>query len=521
MISRGLTFRNLRLREAMVLHGMHEDRHRFIGNVESSPRFAPLMLDATRRAEEAVRSLISKTGDETMLALRPWIARAVAYASLWRHPDYAEKVAEQAGRVPAPMAWRMIGAEWRLGWKRIPHQEAPSGRLPQGGDTAILLRYMSKGGVRTSTRLTEDFADALARRFRDVAVVEYRGQPGIRRRGNITYLGVPMGTTPPRAEVLRRVAEHLVTHPSLCDVAGTVARRLPRWLARIEFAKLAVHRMCGELQPRLFVAFGANDPLGTLLALRFRSAPQATVTSLVEPVHSSNFVYPTRTVMVTGGLEAMCLREASPETDVRVVGSYEAYDLVHQIGRASTPQSGDILVLGKDPEASWRNREVLRIVLSVTTDPVRYRAKQRSVHLPEVEGDPLIAAAAASGRLRWAHDGELARHLPGARLIVSAGGNALYLALLAGVPTIGYCFNPLVDLGEEAVSRHAGIEFPAPICRTMEQLAARLAMKTARRTLARDIRTALFGDLERPVTEQILEVVSELMAERPLQRVAS
>jgi hypothetical protein len=323
---------------------------------------------------------------------------------------------------------------------------------------------------------------------------------------------------------LDRVRAAILRHPDCAPVRGIVSRRVVRWLARVRFARRAIDAGLPQSPPRTIVSMAIPDPECTLIMNKYRGIEGAIVMPMIEPVPSSRVSFPCRRVFVTGTAQAAAQATSNPQVSFEVAGSNEAYANVRaravaRSGRRDPRRT--VLVLGKLPEASWHNTEMVAAVVERAPqhgfERVIYRGKPNKkgefTTLSGMTGTAAVQDAVASGLLEITDGTPFERQMAEADAIISATGNSFLLALLCGVPVMGYCFNPRVDLGEAPYLAAFPEEDRPVMCRTVDAIG-----KDVERTLARARRPvgpppamvvkALFGDVSVAPAERIAEFVA-------------
>jgi hypothetical protein len=266
------------------------------------------------------------------------------------------------------------------------------------------------------------------------------------------------------------------------------------------------------------------DPECTLIMNRYRGAEGAVVMPMVEPVASSRVSFPCRRVFVTGTAQAAAQAAANPQVSFEAVGSNEAYANARARAEACSGRRDPrrtVLVLGKLPEASWHNTIVVAAVVERARqhgfERVIYRGKPNKkgefTTLSGVTGAAAVRDAVAIGLLEITDGTPFERQMAEAEVIISATGNSFLLALLCGVPVMGYCFNPRVDLGEAPYLKAIPEEDRPVMCRTVDAIGSDVerTLAWARRPvgpLPAAVVKALFGDLSVAPAERIAELVA-------------
>ena len=517
--------RHLSLEKIAPQYWLHEARHRAVGNIESSPRFAPFAAIGSRQTDAILESAAAALNDPDLLAMHFWLSWILIFEAYRNAPEYRADYLDRLRDIPLRQRLQYLSSEFKQGsWPpQKPALPEPL-RLAPGENWALVITR-NYAGVKASVRdFSSDIVEAMARRFDRVAVALIGPLQGIEPRHNIVGVAIPPGRADVDPDDLDRVRRAIVADPDCAPIRGIVARRVVRWLGRVRFARRAIDAGLPDAPPRAILSMAIPDPECTLIMNKYRGTEAAIVMPMVEPVASSRVSFPCRRVFVTGTAQAAAQSAANPNVRFDVVGSNEAYANARaRTAALNGPRDPrrTVLVLGKLPEASWHNTAIVAAVVERARrfgfERVIYRGKPNKkgefTALAGRAGAGSVRDAVASGLLEITDGTPFERQMAEADAIVSATGNSFLLALLSGVPVMGYCFNERVDLGE-APYLAAIPEADRPVmCREIGAIG-----ESVERTLARAQRPvgplppaiveALFGDPAIAPAERIAELLA-------------
>jgi len=517
--------RHLSLEKIAPQYWLHEARHRAVGNIESSPRFAPFAAIGSRQTDAILESAAAALNDPDLLAMHFWLSWILIFEAYRNAPEYRADYLDRLREIPLRQRLQYLSSEFKQGrWPQQTPALPARLSLPPKDDWALVITR-NYAGVKASVRdFSSDIVEAMSHRFDRVVVALIGPLQGIEARDNVIGITIPPGRADVDPSDLDRVRRAIVSHPDCAVVRGIVARRVVRWLARVRFARRAIDAGLPESPPRTILSMAIPDPECTLIMNKYRGTEGAIVMPMVEPVASSRVSFPCRRVFVTGSAQAAAQSAANPQVRFDVVGSNEAYANARASAAArNAPRDPrrTVLVLGKLPEASWHNTAIVAAVVERARQHgfvrVIYRGKPNKkgefTTLSGEAGAASVRDAVATGLLEITDGTPFEQQMAGADAIVSATGNSFLLALLCGVPVMGYCFNERVDLGE-APYLAAIPETDRPVmCRDIGAIA-----ECVERTLARARRpvgplppaivAALFGDPAIAPAERIAELLA-------------
>lgn len=494
-------------------HLDHEARSLILGNVESAPRFYETQRRCSLTVIRALKRVSYLMGDPAVQGIETQLTRLLFLSTIAREGTTTALIWKTLG---FRGSLRCMGRElkqWRISNCCIRNQKI-------GDDLEAVLPTDARTVVLTARKFLErPSTGLLARRIIDSLELPesilwiVQNERGIPAGWPGEVVGLGSGTAPIQASDLSTIEHLLLEDESLVAIQGLLHRRLPLWLARLRYYENAIKRLAPKQAISRLIVFGHPQPITSICVNKWLGVPSVAILPLIEPTPSSRTYFATNKVLVTGAFQAERLCLVDPSKSVVVVGSAEAHNLITGMDRRKLmKRNGILLVLGKPPEKIWRTVEVLesslRIAAKLGFQGVRYRGKPGARDGADIFGSQRIKNYLGLDFLQLANDGGLEDKLAEAGAIVTTTGNSFYLALLVGVPVLGYCFNEKTDLGESLIEQRLG--FSLPVCRDIALLDVMLerVLSSPPIELPADVKYGLFGDLNQPVERQIVDALS-------------